>query len=544
MPPVQYHSQAIDHLGLVAGMCKELGIAEHIDRRAPKESEEWNISHGEAVVAMIINGLGFNGRTLHMYSQYFANKPLDRLIRKGIEPEHINDKVLGRTLDTLFDQDVSKVYSELAIKVVKLLKLPCNSVHLDGTSFHLDGCYNSDAQDNGDDFNAIRLCRGYSRDHRPDLNQAILLLMTENKAGIPLFMKAVSGNVTDTTSFNRFVSQHLKSFKAALEAPYFVADAALYTADTIQRIDRQKQYFVSRVPLTISDSKALVDSAPSQSMQSLEGFEHYQVAEVSSDYAEVDQRWLLFRNQQSAETERKTLTKRMQKQSLKEANALKKLSKKAFQCQSDAIQAFEQWQKSAKWCQATPQVVSKPCYRGKGRPAKGVEPDSLEYYIVANCCIALEQRLEAEASLGCFVLATNDLNSDRFNASDVLSTYKSQQQVERGFRFLKSPDFLVSSLYLKKPERIEALLMIMTLCLMVYAALQHRIRFELKKQSRTFPDMKKKGTQNPTARWVFSCFEGIHVLTVNERERYVTGFTDHHNTIVFILGAAYQSIYS
>jgi len=141
MSPVQYRSQAIDHLGLVAGMCKELGIAEYIDRRASKDSEEWNISHGEAVVAMIINGLGFNGRTLHMYSQFFANKPLDRLIRDGIEPEHINDKVLGRTLDTLFDQDVSKVYSELAIKVVKLLKLPCNSVHLDGTNFHLDGRY-------------------------------------------------------------------------------------------------------------------------------------------------------------------------------------------------------------------------------------------------------------------------------------------------------------------------------------------------------------------------------------------------------------------
>jgi transposase len=44
----------------------------------------------------------------------------------------------------------------------------------------------------------------------------------------------------------------------------------------------------------------------------------------------------------------------------------------------------------------------------------------------------------------------------------ILDEYKSQQAVERGFRFLKSPDFLTSSLFLKKPERIEALLMVVT----------------------------------------------------------------------------------
>lgn len=57
MPPVQYRSQAMDHLGLVAGMCKELGTADPIDKRAPKISDEWNTSYGEAVVAMIINSL-------------------------------------------------------------------------------------------------------------------------------------------------------------------------------------------------------------------------------------------------------------------------------------------------------------------------------------------------------------------------------------------------------------------------------------------------------------------------------------------------------
>ena len=142
------------------------------------------------------------------------------------------------------------------------------------------------------------------------------------------------------------------------------------------------------------------------------------------------------------------------------------------------------------------------------------------------------------------VLATNEKDTSQLDTAELLRTYKSQQQVERGFRFLKSPDFLVSSLYLKKPERIEALLMIMTLCLMVYSAIQHRIRHELRRQSRTFPDMKKKPAQNPTGRWVFSCFEGVDVLTVNGTEKHIVGLTDSRSTIIFILGPTYQKIYS
>ncbi|KEQ14426.1 hypothetical protein GZ77_08615 [Endozoicomonas montiporae] len=86
--------------------------------------------------------------------------------------------------------------------------------------------------------------------------------------------------------------------------------------------------------------------------------------------------------------------------------------------------------------------------------------------------------------------------------------------------------------------------MVMTLCLMVYAAIQHRIRYELKKQSRTFPDMKKKPAQNPTGRWVFLCFEGIYLLTPSSTERYVIGISESQETILSILGPTYQSIYS
>jgi hypothetical protein len=43
---------------------------------------------------MLLNGLGFTGRTLHMYSEFFDDKPVSRLIGEGIEASHTNDDAL------------------------------------------------------------------------------------------------------------------------------------------------------------------------------------------------------------------------------------------------------------------------------------------------------------------------------------------------------------------------------------------------------------------------------------------------------------------
>jgi transposase len=111
----------------------------------------------------------------------------------------------------------------------------------------------------------------------------------------------------------------------------------------------------------------------------------------------------------------------------------------------------------------------------------------------------------------CFILATNELDATRLSPQELFAGYTGQAQAERGFRFLNDPPFLASSLYLKKPERIMALLMVMTICLLGYAALEYRIRTALKEHEATFPDQKGQRIQNPTARWVFHYVVGIHV---------------------------------
>jgi transposase len=101
-----YSTKGLDHLGLISGMNKELGIAKLIDKALPEQSDDKLISYGQLVEAMILNGLGFVGRTLHMYPQYFKERPVERLLGKGIKAEYINDDALGRCLDQLYETGV------------------------------------------------------------------------------------------------------------------------------------------------------------------------------------------------------------------------------------------------------------------------------------------------------------------------------------------------------------------------------------------------------------------------------------------------------
>ncbi len=71
---------------------------------------------------------------------------------------------------------------------------------------------------------------------------------------------------------------------------------------------------------------------------------------------------------------------------------------------------------------------------------------------------------------------------------EILDLYKSQQKVERGFRFLNDPWFMVDDFYLKKPEKIEDLVVIMLLTLFVYNYGQYTLRKALKDKKETLPN--------------------------------------------------------
>jgi len=528
----------LDHLGLVAGMIDELEIENEINKLIPTNENKKQLSYGMLCKAMILNGLGYVNKQLYLTSRFFEDKPLERLFGTDIEASMINDDALGRTLDALYAYGVNKGYSIIANKAMQKLSLIPQTLHLDSTSFHVDGKYNSD--DVKVD-SVIHVTQGYSRDHHPELNQVVLNLIVENQSGIPLWMKPSDGNQTDTKAFATIIKEHIQSLKkGCAEDMQLIGDAALYTNKSLEVFKEHHISFTSRVPMTIAEAKDLQSKVSAMEFEMLD--ENYQASRHGIIYAQIPQHWVVYKSTHAKHKEDKTLQKTMMKNSIAEMKALDKLTKSLFYCEADATEALGQYRSKLKWIELqNAQIASKPIFKGKGRPKKDAIPHMIQYHISAIASMPIDaMKTASDSESGLFILATNNLE---LSSQELLTRYKSQQRVERGFRFLKSPEFLCDSLFLKKPERIEALLMIMTLSLMVYAALEYRIRKELKDNNKTFPNQVGKPISNPTARWVFESFFAIHLLFIPSATQQVVGLLARHCIVLDLLGKRYRAFY-
>ena len=76
--PEPYVNEQLDHLGIVAGVCQEIGLTAWQNAQEPTNRHQ--VSVGTATVAMILNGLGWSLRQLYLVPQFFANKPVEHLL--------------------------------------------------------------------------------------------------------------------------------------------------------------------------------------------------------------------------------------------------------------------------------------------------------------------------------------------------------------------------------------------------------------------------------------------------------------------------------
>jgi DNA-binding transcriptional LysR family regulator len=100
--PHPYRSQILDHLGLVAGLFDERGSGEVIDRATRHHPDTRIVTTGDAVKAMVLNGLGVVTHQRYLVSRFFQDNPTSRLLAPWlIEAKHLNDEALGRAVETL-----------------------------------------------------------------------------------------------------------------------------------------------------------------------------------------------------------------------------------------------------------------------------------------------------------------------------------------------------------------------------------------------------------------------------------------------------------
>jgi transposase len=543
-----YNSKQLDHLGLVSGMIDELGLVSQIDSLLSVQNKERDLGIGTICKALIINGLGFTQRTLYMVSSFFEDKPIGLLLGDGITSDQLNDTTLGRALDDIHQYGCTELYAGLVPQICKVLGLEGGAVHMDTTDFHVDGVYNSRKavktaeQEDGEEQSVIQLRQGYSRDHRPDLNQVVLNLIVENQAGIPLHMAGLDGNTSDKAAFQATIDEHIRQLQRVTKLSHLVMDSAGYTEKSLTACG-DTLHWVSRVPETLTASKTALAKHYDNWEKLSEGYTYVALEQTVYD---IQQRWLLVFSQAAYDREMITLRKDFAKKSTAELNAFNKLCHEAHDSESAAQKAFDGFLKKCKYLSINQlPFKSKAVYTKKGRPSSTDIPSSFQYFIQGAAYTERAIFEKKAHTKGKFIIATNDLDKQNFSDLACFETYKGQSKVERGFRFLKDPQFLASTIFVKKPERVEALLFIMTTCLTVYAAIEYRIRQALAQKDLTFPNQLGKKVKNPTARWVFQCFSNITVLFNDSCEKTVILNMKPNNLfIINLLGDYYYKYYS
>jgi transposase len=236
--------ERIDHLGVIAEVMKDLGLIDMIDARLVPDKQE-GLTPGEAIAGMILNGLGFANRPLSLTPQFFANTPLGLLFREGVHAELFNRFKLGRTLDEVYTYGCDLLYSEIALAVCAHEGIDLRFNHLDTTSFSLTGEYVPDT-----DEQAMMITHGYSKDHRPDLTQAVLELMVSQDGGVPFVSQCWDGNTSDTKIFQERAQVLMATVKTTSSPRYLVADSKLYNEDNAANL--HSLGLITRMPNTLT----------------------------------------------------------------------------------------------------------------------------------------------------------------------------------------------------------------------------------------------------------------------------------------------------
>ena len=523
----------LNHLGIIAGIVDEIGIVEIVDEQLGTNQKEI-VSPGIIVKAIIINGLGFVSRPLYLFSQFFEDKATEHLLGQEILPEHLNDDRIGRVMDKCYSYGISELFLLIALAAIKKYQVNLGYSHLDSSSFSVHGEYKDlsplskdcSTQENSKADVVkeipIKITHGYSRDHRPDLKQFILNMIVSGDGDVPIFIETGSGNQSDKKVFGEIARKYKKQLEFETT---IVSDSALYTENNLKLI--KEISWVTRVPLSIKEAKEIVSNLSSDELTKSE-IEGYSYQEIESNYAEIKQRWIIVESQARKESDLEKLEKKIIKEYQLTSRKLVSLSKKDFESEVEANLKLKAISSKLKYHFISQSTVTQ----------KSIQ----KYNITAELQSDSQQITSLKRRAGRFIIATNKLDNSSFTSDDILEKYKEQQAPERGFAFLKDPLFFADSVFLKNPQRVETMAMFMGLCLLVYSLGQRQIRKGLQTAKTGIKNQLGKLTERPTLRWIFQCFQGIH-LVVYQGIKQINGVNDERQFTLNFFPLSCQKYY-
>ena len=541
---LEVEAYEVHHWPLVRAYAERLGLVGLINRLVPSEME---IDPGTIVLGLVIDTLSGRSPLYHLEA-FFESQDRALLLGREVEAKVFNDDTVGRVLDRLFEVGTQKLFSELSRAAVERFAIPLKHVHHDTTSVTLWGDYWPLPGTES----AFEITYGHSKDQRPDLKQFMVSLLCAG-GDIPLGGRIADGNASDKALNNELLSRisaQRGQFGVETGAFVYIADSALITPDNLREMG-DEILFISRLPASYSahgqvieqvlaanaweSVGRLAETAPSKNRPGAE----YRVAEASVQLYDRRYRAIVVHSSSHDRRQHKRLERALKRSEQSLQARLKTLLSATYACEADAQVAAEQARRQrTAYHSLSVEVEARPCY-APGRPKRdGTRTlKRLDYGLNGEVRADEAAIAKAREQAGCFVLLSNvpAEGEEGYSPTQVLASYKEQHGIEKNFGFLKD-DAIVNALFLKTPERLEALGLILLIALLIWRLMEAQMRRTLEQTQTSLPGWDNKPTRRPTAYMVTIKFKGLLILKQGAHRRLARALSNAQQAFLKALG--------
>ena len=542
-------SQA-DHLPLLAAFLDRMRVAATVNSAVPTEMA---VDLGSVVKLMVLDTL--SGRSPLYRLERFASQVDTRLLLgKELAPSSFNDTTLGRALDAIYAAGTEQLFSQVALSAASVFPLEVDTrhVHFDTTSVSVWGDYALCEEEEG---NGLNLAYGYSKDRRPDLKQFLIQMLCVHR-NIPILGGCADGNASDKTLNNAtltHLSRHMARHGIRAGAFVYISDSAMVTPANLRAIG--DNLFITRLPFTYSETERVVAEAVEQGAWTdvearapspgARKAASYRVCETALDLYGRSYRAIVVHSDAGDKRKAKKLDGMFAESGEAAQGMLRQEEKVEYFCREDAEAAAARLAREGSpyhFCSCV--VKEKPTYF-RGRPPKdGERKIAKMMYVLEGEVAERKDAVErARAAAGCFVLLTNvpDSGEMAHSGAEALAAYKEQHGIERNFGFLKDP-LIVNDLFLKRPDRIEALGFVLLVSLLTWSLMEHVMRAYLARTDTDIIGWDKKLTRRPTTFMMTTKFRGLLVARIGAEWFLTAPLTKEQQQFVQALGLSEESL--
>jgi len=505
--------------------------------------------HAESLSVLTANII-CNNKPLYKVKEWLAGYS-DGFVDNPVEAALFNDDRLARSLSALFDADRHSLMTEVSCNAVRVHGLLTDEIHNDSTSITFIGNYKNQ------DTAAIKLKHGHNKDFRPDCKQIVFGLNIVSDGHVPLSYKLFDGNTNDDVT-------HIPNWNGlrtllAKEDFIYVADCKLCSSKNLNHIAQNGGFFITVVPKGRKEVKSFLKHLKSNDIQFKDAYK----TKSSRKKGKVN----IFKTYEADRTKngfRIIWVYSSLKQEDDQARRLKKIDKAIAVLEELSPKLNAYHLKTKKEIKAAINDICKGVKDffdvriiterkqikvkvSPGRPSlKSVYKNKWEFKHSIQWELNKQALLEAAKTDGIFPLITNT----KIEACEVLKKYKTQPFLEKRM-YTKKTVLQVAPVFLKKTNRIEAILFLYFVALMIVSLIERNIRMNMASGNIEKLPILPQGmnTKKPTWNNIRYFFRNVHYSEILRDgvciQSAVKGLTDLHNQINWLLdvpGSVYKNL--